>query len=105
MSWQKKPSCSYTIFGFRYSRYTPACKQLIAQFKAASSLLVDVVPDLEKFMKEYSLDCPAAAKRIKIGVPATVEFGDAGSSKASGHYKNVAEIVQVTRKRNNWLIA
>lgn len=63
------------------------------------------MPDLEKFMKEYSLDCPAAAKRIKIGVPATVEFGDAGSSKASGHYKNVAEIVQVTRKRNNWLIA
>lgn len=79
-------------------RYTPACKQLIAQFKTASSLLVDVVPDLEKFMKEYSLDCPAAAKRIKIGVPATIEFGDAGSSNTSGHYKNVAEIVQVNQK-------
>ncbi|KAF9390195.1 hypothetical protein CPB97_009762 [Podila verticillata] len=85
---------AYIRSAVSHTEYTPACKQLIAQFKAASSLLVDVVPDLEKFMKEYSLDCPAAAKRIKIGVPATVEFGDAGSSKASGHYKNVAEIVQ-----------
>ncbi|KAF9412904.1 hypothetical protein BGZ94_000895 [Podila epigama] len=59
-----------------------------------TDLLGDVVPDLEKFMREYSLDCPAAAKRIKIGVPATVEFGDGGSNKASGHLKYVAETVQ-----------
>ncbi|KAG0085033.1 hypothetical protein BGZ93_010041 [Podila epicladia] len=85
---------AYIRSAVSHTEYTPACKQLIAQFKTASSLLVDVVPDLEKFMKEYSLDCPAAAKRIKIGVPATIEFGDAGSSNTSGHYKNVAEIVQ-----------
>jgi ESCRT-I complex subunit VPS28 len=60
-------------------------------------LLGEVVPDLEKFMKEYNLNCPAAAKRIKIGVPATVEFGDGVSNEANGHRtaKYVAETVQV----------
>ncbi|KAF9165609.1 Vacuolar protein-sorting-associated protein 28 [Actinomortierella ambigua] len=54
------------------------------QFKTAMSLLGDVVPDLEKFLKEYDLDCTAATKRIKIGVPATVEFGDGVNMEASG---------------------
>lgn len=81
----------------KHIRYTPACRQLIAQFRTASSLLGEVVPDLEKFMKEYNLNCPAAAKRIKIGVPATVEFGDGVSNEANGHRtaKYVAETVQV----------
>ncbi|KAF9970834.1 hypothetical protein BGZ73_006393 [Actinomortierella ambigua] len=64
--------------------YTPTCRQLIAQFKTAMSLLGDIVPDLEKFMKEYDLNCTAAAKRIKIGVPATVEFGDGVNMETNG---------------------
>ncbi|KAF9431223.1 hypothetical protein BGZ76_000504 [Entomortierella beljakovae] len=76
--------------------HTEACSQLIAQFKTASNLLGDVVPDLESFTKEYNLDCPAAVKRLKIGVPATVEFGDGVSNEANGHRtaKYVAETVQ-----------
>ncbi|KAF8981687.1 hypothetical protein BGZ46_002409 [Entomortierella lignicola] len=76
--------------------HTETCPQLIAQFKTASNLLGDVVPDLENFMKEYNLDCPAAVKRIKIGVPATVEFGDGVSSETNGHRtaKYVAETVK-----------
>lgn len=87
---------AYIRSSITHTEYTPACRQLIAQFRTASSLLGEVVPDLEKFMKEYNLNCPAAAKRIKIGVPATVEFGDGVSNEASGHRtaKYVAETVQ-----------
>ncbi|KAF9585164.1 hypothetical protein BGW38_003648 [Lunasporangiospora selenospora] len=87
---------AYIRSAVTHTEYTPACRQLIAQFRTASSLLGDVVPDLEKFMKEYNLDCPAAAKRIKIGVPATVEFGDGVTNEANGHRtaKYVAETVQ-----------
>ncbi|KAF9278569.1 hypothetical protein BGZ68_008495 [Mortierella alpina] len=88
---------AYIRSAITHTEYTPACRQLIAQFRTASSLLGDVVPDLEKFMKEYNLDCPAAAKRIKIGVPATVEFGDNGApDEVNGHRtaKYVAETVE-----------
>ncbi|KAG0006911.1 hypothetical protein BGZ65_001988 [Modicella reniformis] len=78
------------------SEYASTCRQLVAQFKTASSLLGDLVPDLEKFMKEYNLNCPAAVKRIEIGVPATVEHGNSVSNEANGHRtaKYVAETVQ-----------
>ena len=34
------------------------------------------VPDVEKFMAEYNMQCPMAAKRlIYSGMPATVEHG------------------------------
>ncbi|GJJ73352.1 ESCRT-I complex subunit VPS28 [Entomortierella parvispora] len=76
-----------------HTEYTPACTQLIAQYRAASSLLGDVAPDLERFMKEYNLNCPAAAKRIRIGVPATVEFGDGGRSTESTNGRVSARLV------------
>ncbi|KAG0040786.1 Vacuolar protein-sorting-associated protein 28 [Gryganskiella cystojenkinii] len=79
-----------------HTEYTPACAQLIAQFRAASSLLGDVMPDLERFMKEYNLDCPAAAKRIRIGVPATVEFGDGGGRANEGNGRVSARQVAET---------
>lgn len=79
------------------TEYSSTCRNLIAQFKTASSLLDDVVPDLEKFMKDYNLNCPAAVKRIEIGVPATVEHGNSNvPNEANGHRtaKYVAEAVQ-----------
>ncbi|KAF9109975.1 hypothetical protein BGX27_006933 [Mortierella sp. AM989] len=87
---------AYIRSAITHTEYSRTCPQLIAQFKTASNLLGDVVPDLEKFMKEYNLDCPAAVKRIKIGVPATVEFGDGVSNEASDHRtaKYVAETVK-----------
>lgn len=34
------------------------------------------VPDVEKFMADYNMQCPMAAKRlIYSGMPATVEHG------------------------------
>ncbi|CAG8460837.1 19132_t:CDS:2 [Cetraspora pellucida] len=53
--------------------YTPSCAKLIAQYKTAMNLVSDLIPDVEQFMKEYKLKCPAAVNRFKIGVPATIE--------------------------------
>ena len=77
--------------------YTSACSKLIAQFKAAMTVLQDQLKDIEQFMKEYSLFCPAAVNRLLIiGVPATVEHAitqtleDHGKASA----QHVAECVQ-----------
>ncbi|KAG0227613.1 hypothetical protein BGW42_004369 [Actinomortierella wolfii] len=87
---------AYISSAVTHTEYTPACRQLISQFKTAMSLLGGVVPDVDNFMKEYSLDCTAAAKRIKIGVPATVEFGDGVSTEANGQRTVKAAVESTT---------
>ena len=74
--------------------YTPACSKLITQFKSARNLLRDVVPDIEVFMGEYRMECPAAVNRLlTIGVPATVEHGAMHRDDASKSAQHVAEAV------------
>ncbi|KAJ3118388.1 Vacuolar protein-sorting-associated protein 28 [Physocladia obscura] len=76
--------------------YTTHCTRLIAQFKTARDLLPQGI-NIDQFMREYKLSCPAATKRlIEIGVPATVEHAVAESA-ASGrqHIKAVADITTV----------
>ncbi|MCO5568472.1 hypothetical protein L7F22_022171 [Adiantum nelumboides] len=74
--------------------YEPACTKLIAQFKTLWSSLKDTVPDVERFMNTYKMDCPAALNRLLVsGVPATVEHKGASSSE-SGSAVAVAECVQ-----------
>lgn len=76
------------------SDYEPACTKLIAQFKTLWSSLKDTVPDVERFMSQYKMDCPAALNRLLVsGVPATVEHKGASSSE-SGSAVAVAECVQ-----------
>ncbi|CAG8538680.1 415_t:CDS:2 [Paraglomus occultum] len=75
--------------------YTPACSKLIAQYKTALNLVSDHVPDIEKFMKEYKLGCPAAANRFKIGVPATIEHSTGAGHGSGASAKYVAETVTV----------
>ncbi|KAJ3026126.1 UNVERIFIED_CONTAM: Vacuolar protein-sorting-associated protein 28, partial [Siphonaria sp. JEL0065] len=73
--------------------YTAQCTRLIGQFKAARDLLPPGT-NIDVFMREYKLSCPAATKRlIEIGVPATVEHAVAETG-ASGraHVKTVADI-------------
>ncbi|CAJ0873022.1 21395_t:CDS:2 [Entrophospora sp. SA101] len=77
-----------------HTEYTPACGKLIAQYKTAVNLVNDSVPDVEKFMKEYKLECPAAVNRFKIGVPATVEHSTGAGHDPSNSAQNVAETVQ-----------
>ncbi|KAL3694706.1 hypothetical protein R1sor_008357 [Riccia sorocarpa] len=73
--------------------YEPACAKLIAQFRTLKTTLKDTVPDVERFMEAYKMDCPAAANRLLMsGVPATVEHKSASSD--TGTAVAVAECVQ-----------
>ncbi|CAK0784930.1 hypothetical protein CVIRNUC_008135 [Coccomyxa viridis] len=74
--------------------YEPLCEKLIAQFRTLWETLRDMVPDVEKFMADYNMQCPMAAKRlIYSGMPATVEHGKP-SSMQSNSAVAVAETVQ-----------
>lgn len=105
-------SCGGTLF--TASRYAPACTKILAQYKTIMKLVGDHVPSLEAFMQEYrarfflffpflphslflaQMDCTAAAHRLRVGVPATVEHA-AEEQGASGAEmaKQVAETTQV----------
>ncbi|KAI8816405.1 vacuolar protein sorting-associated [Fimicolochytrium jonesii] len=75
--------------------YTPACLKLIAQYKTALNLVGDWVPDVNAFIKEYQLSCPAATRRLlEIGVPATIEHATTDTTGSAGSAKFVAETVQ-----------
>ncbi|CAG8453268.1 804_t:CDS:2 [Diversispora eburnea] len=66
----------------------------LTQYKTAMNLVNDLIPDVEKFMKEYKLECPAAVNRFKIGVPATKEHSIDNDPSTSA--KHVAETVSVS---------
>jgi ESCRT-I complex subunit VPS28 len=70
--------------------YAKATTKLIAQFKTLRQILSI---DVEEFMRDYKIDCPAASYRLlKMGVPATVEHGS-GSGEVSDS-RVIAETVQ-----------
>ncbi|BGP42590.1 Vacuolar protein-sorting-associated protein 28 [Rhodotorula kratochvilovae] len=78
-----------------YVRDSITASQLLAQYKTIMKLVGDAVPSLDAFMQEYRMDCTAAAHRLRVGVPATVEHsaeeGGAGGAETA---KWVAETTQ-----------
>lgn len=56
-------------------QYEPACHKLLAQYKTLWNSMRDSVPDVDAFIRRYSMHCPMAVSRIKSGVPATIEHG------------------------------
>ncbi|CAI5956956.1 unnamed protein product [Closterium sp. NIES-64] len=74
--------------------YEPACAKLIGQFRTLRTALQGAVPDIERFMTTYKMDCPAAKNRLLVaGVPATVEHKSATVESGSATVA-VAETVQ-----------
>lgn len=64
--------------------YNAACMKLIAQYRTAKAALSDKITDIATFLVEFNIQAPAAYKRLeKIGVPATVEHGDAHKPQKS----------------------
>jgi ESCRT-I complex subunit VPS28 len=85
--------------------YHQACSKLITQFKTLAPMLKDLVPDVEQFMKDYKLDCPAAKNRLlKIGVPATVEHGNTSNkgqkliAETAQHFITAMNAIQLQQK-------
>jgi len=63
--------------------YTANCKKLLVQFKAAfRQVQGDEFPTVEKFVKKYRLDCPAALERIKEDRPITIKDDRGNTGKA-----------------------
>jgi len=73
------------------AEYSPACTRLLSQYKTMLKLVGNDVPSIEQFMKQYSMDHPAALQRIKVGVPATVEHSSEAGPETG---KWVAETTQ-----------
>ncbi|KAJ1967953.1 Vacuolar protein-sorting-associated protein 28 [Dimargaris xerosporica] len=85
---------SYVRDWVSQTEYTPTCSKLIAQYKAVLNLVSRDVPDVNRFMTQYKLSCPAAWKRLQTGVPLTVEHSTLDSHEPSKSAKYVAESVQ-----------
>ncbi|TIA97123.1 hypothetical protein E3P92_03499 [Wallemia ichthyophaga] len=65
---------AYVRDSITQSQYAPACVKLLAQFKTILKLVAgDIAGSVDEFMAQYNMDCPAAAHRLHVGVPATVE--------------------------------
>ncbi|PKI85648.1 Vps28p [Malassezia vespertilionis] len=83
--------------------YTPTCLRLLAQYKTAIKLVADPTKphpfrfvDVDAFMAQFNMDCSAAAHRLALGIPATVEHAGADTTNAafSTHAQRVAETTQ-----------
>ncbi|GAA5866625.1 hypothetical protein JCM1840_002406 [Sporobolomyces johnsonii] len=75
---------AYVRDSISQSQYAPACSRLLTQFKSIMKLVGDAVPSVEAFMQEYRMDCTAAAHRLRVGVPATVEHSSADDGAGNG---------------------
>jgi len=73
--------------------YQKSCQKLLAQYKTQKEVVGVLVPDLESFMKDYSMNCRAAANRIAQGVPATIMHGG-GKDENKGKELSVFHAVQ-----------
>jgi len=63
--------------------YTANCKKLLVQYKAAfKQVQGEEFPTVEKFVKKYRLDCPAALERIKEDRPITIKDDKGNTGKA-----------------------
>eukprot|EP01006_Ploeotia_vitrea_P018191 TRINITY_DN49458_c0_g1_i1.p1 TRINITY_DN49458_c0_g1~~TRINITY_DN49458_c0_g1_i1.p1 ORF type:complete len:191 (-),score=15.85 TRINITY_DN49458_c0_g1_i1:33-605(-) len=58
--------------------YDKTFNNLFSKYKTLKPLVAEQVPSIEQFMREYRMQCPAAAIRVKKGVSAVKEFGGSG---------------------------
>ena len=69
---------AYSRDAITEKEYAEVCFRLISQFKTTESALLTAgsLQSVEKFIDDYSIDCPRAFHRlIRVGVPATVMNG------------------------------
>jgi len=85
---------AYTRDAVSEEKYTNTCKKLISKFKTLKAACSQLVPNIDKFITEYHMDCKAARHRLlRVGVPATVEYG-ATSKDSDANDKYVFEACQ-----------
>mmetsp|Transcript_24706 Transcript_24706/g.59459 ORF Transcript_24706/g.59459 Transcript_24706/m.59459 type:complete len:215 (-) Transcript_24706:260-904(-) len=97
---------AYTRDAVSEEKYTEACKGLINKFKTLKAASAQLVPNIDKFISEYRMECKAARHRLlRVGVPATVEFGSGSSAGKldQDDQKHVFEAVQTFITTQNCL--
>ncbi|KAJ2161441.1 Vacuolar protein-sorting-associated protein 28 [Coemansia sp. RSA 552] len=72
------------------SEYTGECNKLLVQYKTVSQMVDS--QELPTFAQKYRLNCPAAARRLEVGIPSTVEHSTGGAGGNNAKY--VAKAVQ-----------
>ncbi|KAJ2662244.1 Vacuolar protein-sorting-associated protein 28 [Coemansia sp. RSA 1200] len=73
------------------SEYTAECNKLLLQHKSVSQMIGH--EDLKTFSSKYKLNCPAANRRLEVGIPSTIEHGNSSGSSGN-NAKYVAKTVQ-----------
>ncbi|KAJ2720687.1 Vacuolar protein-sorting-associated protein 28 [Coemansia sp. Benny D115] len=73
--------------------YTAECNKLLVQYKTAWQMFSAGQPDLHQFAQQYKLNCPAAIRRLEVGIPSTIEHGNA-NNLTGNNAKHVAKTVQ-----------
>lgn len=71
--------------------YTTACQRLLGQYKTLYDALRDKVPNVDKFMEQFRMQCAMAPNRIKKGIPATLEHAQPAIAKDRPDILAVAE--------------
>ncbi|KAI7820880.1 vacuolar protein sorting-associated protein 28 [Kickxella alabastrina] len=76
------------------TEYTSECSKLLLQYKTVSQIVIGQ-PDLHEFTQKYKLNCPAAIRRLEVGIPSTIEHGNANMSGNNAKYvaKSVQEFI------------
>ncbi|EFP87636.1 Vacuolar protein-sorting-associated protein 28 [Puccinia graminis f. sp. tritici] len=85
---------AYVRDSITQAQYTPACGRLLGHFKTLLNLVGGDLQWIQNFMAEYRMDCQAAANRIRVGVPATVEHSSEEGNESSKASRGVAETTQ-----------
>ncbi|KAH9464649.1 hypothetical protein MJO29_001687 [Puccinia striiformis f. sp. tritici] len=85
---------AYVRDSITQAQYTPACGRLLGHFKTLLNLVGGDLKWVQDFMIEYRMDCQAAANRIRVGVPATVEHSSEEGNESSKASRGVAETTQ-----------
>ncbi|KAJ1833537.1 Vacuolar protein-sorting-associated protein 28, partial [Coemansia sp. RSA 2706] len=71
--------------------YTNECNKLLLQYKTVSQMVS--AEELAGFTHKYRLNCPAAARRLEVGIPSTIEHSSA-SGGTGNNARSVAKAVQ-----------
>jgi ESCRT-I complex subunit VPS28 len=85
------------------AEYAAACERLIGQFRAlwaTVSAVPGAAPSVDAFIEAYNMSCPMAARRLRVGMVATMEHPggggggkDTGGGGAGGGAREVAQAV------------
>ncbi|CBX97646.1 hypothetical protein IAQ61_001141 [Plenodomus lingam] len=77
--------------------YTETCNRLLKQYKSnlANDTVANAFGDLDKFTKEWHMECPRALERLRVGIPATVEQGPSKPSQ-QGDFADATLVMNAT---------